>query len=109
MNFFGETWSNKSLPFSLRDTANAIERGLFQAADVLAVVDDYHPAGSKPEASRMAALLQSIARAVGDRTGRQRMNPDSTQRRSYIPRGNVLVTDYDTCRTCKEEINTQQA
>lgn len=95
LNFFGENWNNKNLPHSFKDTANALEKSLFLTADVLAVIDDLHPAGSRLEAARMAATFQAVSRSVGDRTGRQRMNADSSLRRSYAPRGNVIITGED--------------
>ena len=95
LNFFGENWNNKNLPHSFKDTANALEKSLFQLADVLTVIDDLHPAGSRLEAAKMAATFQAVSRSVGDRIGRQRMNPDSSLRQSYAPRGNVIITGED--------------
>ena len=95
LNFFGEAWNNKNLPHSFKDTANALEKSLFLLADVLTVIDDLHPAGSKIEAARMAATFQAVSRSVGDRTGRQRMNADASLRQSYVPRSNVIITGED--------------
>lgn len=92
--FFG-SFDNKSLPSSFKDTANSLEKQGFLLKDVLTVVDDYHPTGSRQEAVKIQAVAQSLSRMYGDRTGRGRMNADSSLRRSYIPRGNLLITGED--------------
>lgn len=92
--FFG-CFDNKSLPASFKDTANSLEKQGFLLKDVLTVVDDFHPTGSRQEAAKMQAVAQSLSRMYGDRTGRGRMNADSSLRRSYIPRGNLLITGED--------------
>lgn len=94
LSFFG-TFDNKSLPSSFKDTANSLEKQGFLLKDVLTVVDDYHPTGSRQEATRMAANAQNVARMYGDRTARNRMNADGSLRGGYIPRGNVIVTGED--------------
>lgn len=92
--FFG-SFDNKSLPASFKDTANSLEKQGFLLKDVLTVVDDYHPTGSRQEAVKMQSVAQSLSRMYGDRAGRGRMNADSSLRRSYIPRGNLLITGED--------------
>ena len=94
LSFFG-AFDNKSLPSSFKDTANSLEKQGFLLKDVLTVVDDYHPTGSRQEATKMAANAQAVARMYGDRTARNRMNADGTLRGGYVPRGNVIVTGED--------------
>lgn len=43
----------------------------------------------------MAATAQAIARSWGDRVGRNRMNADTSLRRGYPARGNMLCTGED--------------
>jgi hypothetical protein len=93
--FFGESWNNKSLPHTFKDSANFLEKSGFLLSDVLTVVDDYYPATNKPEANRMAATAQSISRSWGDRVGRSRMNADASLKRGYPARGNLLCTGED--------------
>lgn len=95
MNFYGESWNNKSLPHSFKDSGNFLEKSGFLLADVLTVVDDYYPATSRTEAAKMAATAQAIARSWGDRVGRSRMNADTSLRRGYPARGNLLCTGED--------------
>lgn len=63
MNFYGESWNNKSLPHSFKDSGNFLEKSGFLLADVLTVVDDYYPATSRTEAAKMATTAQTIARS----------------------------------------------
>jgi len=95
LNFFGESWNNKSLPHTFKDSANFLEKSGFLLADVLTVCDDYYPATNRIEAAKMAATAQSISRSWGDRTGRSRMNADTSLRRGYPARGNLLCTGED--------------
>jgi hypothetical protein len=95
LNFFGESWNNKSLPHTFKDSANFLEKSGFLLADVLTVCDDFYPATTKAEQARMAATAQSISRSWGDRVGRSRMNADTSLRRGYPARGNLLCTGED--------------
>ena len=80
-----------SLP-NLSDTANSIERKAFLLKDVLMVMDDYHPSGSRKEAHAMESLVQRVIRAFGNRTGRGRLNSDAKDKGRYFPRGVLLIT-----------------
>jgi len=95
LNFFGESWNNKSLPNTFKDSSNFLEKSGFLLADVLTICDDYFPATNRVEAAKMAATAQSISRSWGDRVGRSRMNADTTLRRGYPARGNLLCTGED--------------
>lgn len=88
-------FDNKSLPESFKDTTNSLEKQGFLLKDVLTVIDDYHPTGSRQEAQKMQATAQAVSRMYGDRTGRGRMNADTNLRMSYIPRGNAVITGED--------------
>jgi hypothetical protein len=83
------------LPHTFKDSANFLEKSGFLLADVLTVCDDYYPATNRIEAAKMAATAQSISRSWGDRVGRSRMNADTTLRRGYPARGNLLCTGED--------------
>lgn len=91
LSFFGR-FNNKALPSSFKDTANSIELKGQKLADVLTVIDDYHPTASRQEASEMSGKAQYLCRSYGDRTGRARLNSDSSMHKSYIPKGNALIT-----------------
>lgn len=81
-----------TLPVSFADTANAVERALFSAKDVLVVVDDYHPAYDRREEQSMAGTASRILRGVGNGRGRNRMRVDTTLRPELSPRCLAIVT-----------------
>lgn len=94
--FFGSGFNNKNLPHSFKDTANYLERSGFLLSDVLTVCDDFFPATNRQEAGNMAKIAQSVARSWGDRTGRNRMNADTSTKSGYRARGNLLCTGEDS-------------
>jgi hypothetical protein len=88
---FGD-FSRQTLPASFTDTANAVERILFAAKDVLVVVDDYHPAHDRREEQTMATNASRLLRGVGNGSGRQRMRADTSLRPDLPPRGLAIAT-----------------
>ena len=98
MQFYGPRFHAKGLPAAWADTPNAIERAAFAAKDVVLVVDDFAPAGTREEQARAHANVERIFRAVGNRTGRGRMRGDGTLRPRYVPRGLVVSTAEDLPR-----------
>jgi hypothetical protein len=90
-SFFGD-YPRTRLPASFKDTANAIEKLLFETKDALTVVDDYYPACNASEAARLEDVAAKLVRGVGNACGRARMKADMTPRHEYRPRGVVIVT-----------------
>lgn len=90
LSFFGN-FSGTDLPFSFMDTPNAIINSAFALKDNLICVDDYKPS-LKGDMNKMDNTAQQILRAVGERTGRQRLNSDSTVMKQRYPRCNVIIT-----------------
>jgi hypothetical protein len=91
LSHFGD-FTETDLPFSFESTANALEREMFLAKDVLAVVDDWRPGVTRADSDAMDQKAQRVLRAVGNRQGRNRMSADTTLKASYPPRGAVLAT-----------------
>jgi hypothetical protein len=101
--FYGETGSFKSTvatlllshfgDFSINNlsnfdsTANQIEKRAFVLKDTLYILDDYHPSARQKEANAKEAIAQRLIRACSNRTGRERLNPDTTEKGKYVPRG----------------------
>ena len=92
--FFGDFY-NKCLPASFKDTVNSLEKQAFLLKDVLVAIDDFYPSGNKKEADKMHSTAQAVSRSYGDRTGRGRMNADTSLRQSYYARGNAIITGED--------------
>jgi len=74
------------------DTANALERRAFILKDALMVMDDFHPTTRRIDSQDKEGKVQRLIRAFSNRTARHRLNSDSTEKRSYPPRGMLLVT-----------------
>ncbi len=94
LSLFGR-FGYRTMPNSFKDTANALEAKGQALADVLTVIDDYHPTASRNDEKEMSGMFQSLCRSYGDRTGRTRLDSDSTLRKSYIVKGNALITGED--------------
>ena len=93
--FFGQFDSNTAPPISFRDTPNAIERKLAMYADVLCLADDKFPPSTPQSKARMEENEQTLARAIGDRGSRGRLNADTSLKNGYVAKGNVIVTAED--------------
>jgi hypothetical protein len=91
LSLFGD-FSETNLPLSFESTSNALERSLFLAKDILAVVDDWRPGVTRADSAEMDSKVQRLLRGVGNRQGRGRMTRDTMLRASYPPRGVVAVT-----------------
>ena len=94
LSHFGD-FTNKNLPASFKDTANALERKGFFTKDSILVVDDYHPSHSQFEAQKMRSIAEMLLRGYGDRKGRGRLNADATAKQTLIPQGLCIVTGED--------------
>ena len=94
LSHFGD-FTNKNLPASFKDTANALERKGFFTKDSILCVDDYHPSHSQFEAQKMRSIAEMLLRGYGDRKGRGRLNADATAKQALIPQGLCIVTGED--------------
>ena len=74
------------------DTANAIEKKAFTLKDTLLVLDDYHPSSRRQDAQNKEQLAQRLIREYSNRTARDRLNADTTEKGRYTPRGMLLIT-----------------
>src|SRR5439155_24827372 len=79
-------------------TANALEALAFLAKDVLLVIDDFKPGGSKAEIDQLHAKADRVLRAQGNNSARQRCWADGTVRADRPPRGLVVMTGEDQVR-----------
>lgn len=92
LNFFGRFDNGGSPPANFRDTANAVEKKAALTDGVILLLDDRPPSTSQKYAAQLESLEQSVARMIGDRSGRSRMNADGSLKASYRPKGNMIVT-----------------
>lgn len=77
---------------NFEDTANAIEKKAFLLKDTLLVLDDYHPSYRRQDANQKEQLAQRLIREFSNRTGRERLNPDTSDKGRYAPRGILIIT-----------------
>ena len=90
LSFFGR-FDCSCLPTSFVDTKNYVPDQLFSVKDVLTCVDDFHPTGPGEEKS-MNETMDRVLRAVGERTGKGRLDDQGQVRKQHYPRGNVILT-----------------
>ena len=86
------SFDSKGLPASFRDTANSIEKLAFLAKDTVLVVDDLYPAREPKERAKLEGVLEHLSRNQGDRTGKGRMNADTSLREGLPPRGLTICS-----------------
>ena len=85
----------KSTPAGWESTVNALERQTFIAKDLPLLIDDSRPATDQREAAEKRRKEGRLVRAVGNRSGRERLCADTSFRARYYPRGILLVTAED--------------
>jgi hypothetical protein len=95
---YGAGMDARHLPAGWSSTGNSLEGLAFTAKDALLVVDDFCPVGSTHDVQRYHKEADRLFRGQGNRSGRQRMRPDGTQRPPKPPRGLVCSTGEDTPR-----------
>ncbi len=89
---FGASFTSRTIPGSWSSTENALEELAHAAKDMLLTVDDFKPTGSSYDVQSYHRKADRLLRAVGNHSGRQRMNRDGKLRPERRPRGLVLST-----------------
>lgn len=91
LSHFGPFESIEGLS-NFEDTPNALGRRAFTLKDTLMVLDDYHPSTQRYSAQQKEVTAQRLIREFSNRTERGRLNPDSTEKPRYSPRGLLIIT-----------------
>lgn len=92
LNFFGMFDNGTAPPAGFRDTANAVEKKFALTDSTLVLLDDRIPSTTPKVKAQMESMEQSVARQIGDRSGRARMNVDGTLKATYRPKCNLIIT-----------------
>jgi hypothetical protein len=92
---FGAGFDSRHLPGSWSSTANSTADLLFVAKDVLLVIDDFAPTGSKHDVQKQHRDAERVIRGQGNQAGRGRLNAGGSQRPARPPRGLILSTGED--------------
>lgn len=92
LNFFGTFDNGTAPPANFRDTINAVELKFALADSTLMLLDDRIPSTTPKIRAQMEAMEQAVARQIGDRSGRARMNADGSLKATYRPNCNLIIT-----------------
>lgn len=92
LNFFGAFDNGTAPPAGFRDTANAVEKKFALTDSTLVLLDDRIPSTTAKVRAQMESMEQSVARQIGDRSGRARMNADGSLKPTYRPNCNLIIT-----------------
>jgi hypothetical protein len=90
---YGKEFKGTHLPGNWTSTGNALEKQAFLIKDAIFVIDDFVVrSGQDAEARKMRYKADQIFRGQAAQAGRDRLNPDTTPKASYYPRGLILST-----------------
>lgn len=92
LNFFGSFNNGTPPTASFRDTSNAVEKKFALTDSTLVLLDDRIPSTTAKIKAQMEAMEQAVARQIGDRSGRARMNADGSLKATYRPKCNLIIT-----------------
>jgi Domain of unknown function (DUF3854) len=95
MRFGGSDFGRTMPPGSYLDTANALEKLGFDFKDFPFWVDDYAPTGSSYDVAKLRGVAERLVRAIGNQTGRGRLNQQLEERAKYRPRGIMVSSGED--------------
>ncbi len=95
---FGPKMNALHLPASWSSTENALEAQACEAKNVVLVIDDFSPTGSRYEIDKLHGKAERVLRAQGNRSGRMRMAKDTSLRPVRPPRGLIVATGEDVPR-----------
>lgn len=92
LNHFGKKFHEYAMPADWLATANSLEKLAFHAKDIPLIIDDFRPTTSATEGKTLMDSVSRIVRATGNRQGRMRLDGESDFKRTYAPRGVVVMT-----------------
>ncbi len=92
LNHYGKKFTEYAMPADWLATANSLEKLCFHAKDIPLVIDDLRPSTNPAEARQLQEAVSRITRATGNRQGRSRLDANSEFKRTYAPRGVVIMT-----------------
>ncbi|MCD2452462.1 hypothetical protein GO003_018930 [Methylicorpusculum oleiharenae] len=97
LGFFGE-FDAQSAPGNFSDSAANRELKLFQAKDVVSVIDDFIPPKNKMEADKMHSDAARLIRNTGNGVAAGRCEKDGSGRKDRLCRALPIVTAEDLPR-----------
>jgi len=91
LSHYGD-FTYKTLPEGWISSDNILEKQTFLVKDAPLIIDDFAPQNSGIDAQGLERKAARIVRAVGNQSGRNRMNADTSTRMGYRPRGLDIST-----------------
>jgi hypothetical protein len=79
-------------PAGWQATANALERRVHLAKDVVLLIDDAVPGTTYRAQQELAHNLERVFRGLGNQTARSRLRANATARPDFLPRGGIIST-----------------
>jgi len=95
---YGSAMTRLHLPGAWSSTGNALEAMAFQAQDAVFAIDDFAPQGSSVDVARYHMTAERVFRAVGNRSGRGRLDSNARLREPKPPRALILSTGEEIPR-----------
>jgi hypothetical protein len=95
-SFFGRGFDTRTLPGSWSSTANATEMDAFLAKDLVFVIDDYKPVGSRYDRDTMLRAADRLFRGQSNGQARQRLNKEAELRPPKPARAFIASTGEET-------------
>jgi hypothetical protein len=95
---FGAGWTARQTPANWGDTDNSIRGLAFNLKEIVMLVDDFAPQGSRLEITRLHAKADAVIRSIGNLAGKGRMRDDTSQREDNPPRTALLSTGEEVPR-----------
>jgi Bifunctional DNA primase/polymerase, N-terminal len=92
---WGARWNGVRFPANWSGTVNSIEKLAFLAKDLLLVIDDFAPSGSRRAVTELHEKAERLLRGAGNLAGRSRMHADTSLRPTYWPRGLLASSGED--------------
>jgi hypothetical protein len=93
--FVGRGLDAEHLVGHFAGTANSLEALAFYLKDMMLLIDDFAPTGSRSDIQKSHRDAERLVRAKGNFGGRSRCRPDGTFRSARSPRANLLITGED--------------
>jgi hypothetical protein len=93
--FLGKGLDAEHLVGNWQGTANSLESLAFHLKDMVLLIDDFSPTGSRSDIQRSHRDAERLLRAKGNAGGRSRCLPDGSYKAPRSPRAAILITGED--------------
>lgn len=93
--FYGAKFDGAHLPANWSSTGNSLEKLCFLGKDIITVIDDFVPRGTRQEVAKSHANSERVFRGAANQAGRGRMNSKGDLQNAFVPRGVIISTGED--------------